>query len=244
MRLLIILAYYMHYIALSILMLFALQASNCGRGNKPQRAQSALISALQKDKPEKVSACLRQDADPNTKDANHHTPLHWACYLNRSSDLIKMLLDAGAEIDAKDKESNTPLHWACDWNTEGDIIITMLLDAGAKIDAKDGEGKTPLDRAWSPPNTPNTFAMKQLIQKAVDQNNLTIRGEDRKTLLHYAAALEDNKDKDKNKESHKIVEQLLALKLDPNAKDDNDCTPLDYAQSSNVIVQLLLHSSN
>lgn len=182
MRLFIILAYYMHYIALSILMLFAFQASNCGR--EPQREQIALIAAVKKGKPEKVSACLRQGADPNSRDAHGTPALHWACY--------------------------------CDGTG---VITKSLLDAGASISAKDIDGWIPLDLAHKVPNVP---AIKQLIQKAVDVQNLKIRGQDGKTLLHYAAALDD-------RESKKIVEQLLALSLDPNAQDHNGCTPLHDA---------------
>ena len=144
---------------------------------------------------------------------------------------VSAYLRQGEDPNSRDAYGTPLLHWAC-YCDKKNKIIEALLKAGAKIDAKDIDGWIPFDWADANPS-----AMKQLIQKAIDLRNLTIRGHDGKTLLHYAAALD-------NKESNKIVEQLLALPLDPNAKDNYGRTPLDLAIRKDVIIQLSLVTNN
>ncbi|AXI24044.1 Ankyrin repeats containing protein [Cardinium endosymbiont of Sogatella furcifera] len=148
---------------------------------------------------------------------------------------VDSCLRQGADPNAPDFYGNPPLGWACCYDRKGSII-KMLLDAGAAIDKQDNAGWIPLD--WAHKES-NASAVKQLIQKAIDLNKLKIRGQDGKTLLHYAAALDDT-------ESPKIVERLLALSLDPNKKDSFGKVPFDYAIknedaiNNEVIVKLYL----
>ncbi|MCT4697422.1 MAG: ankyrin repeat domain-containing protein [Candidatus Cardinium sp.] len=146
---------------------------------------------------------------------------------------VDSCLRQGADPNRPDVYGNLPLHWACFYDRKGPII-QILLDAGAAIDKKDKSGCIPLD--WAHKQS-NASAAKLLIQKAMDLNKLEMRGQDDKTLLHYAAALDD-------KENAKVVEQLLALSLDPNSKDTCGKVPFDYATNNEVVVQLYLVTSN
>ncbi len=49
---------------------------------------------------------------------------------NRRSRVIKLLLDAGADVNARDKDGLTPLMWAALLNQNPEVI-RILLDAGA-----------------------------------------------------------------------------------------------------------------
>lgn len=77
------------------------------------------------------------------------TPLHSAVADDSSStdvdDLVKMLLDAGADPNAKTASGGTPLHTA---GFTGNVtVVRMLLAAGADPHATDGKGFTALDHA-------------------------------------------------------------------------------------------------
>lgn len=76
------------------------------------------------------------------------TPLHSAIADDAGAatkELVRMLLDAGADPNARSATDGTPLHTAA---FTGDIpIVQMLLAAGGDPYAPDNSGHTPLDRA-------------------------------------------------------------------------------------------------
>ena len=54
---------------------------------------------------------LEAGADPDIRDSNQDTALHWASYKNKSC-CVKCLLMRGATVDAVDFNSDTPISWA------------------------------------------------------------------------------------------------------------------------------------
>lgn len=76
------------------------------------------------------------------------TPLHWSCH-NGHEEIVRMLLDAGADIEADEINcyGGKPLHWASEHETH---IVRLLLERGAKVDSLNGRreseyfGVTPL----------------------------------------------------------------------------------------------------
>ncbi|KAJ1487137.1 ankyrin repeat-containing domain protein [Baffinella frigidus] len=73
------------------------------------------------------------------------TPLHRAAITGREN-IVRVLLDHGADVACKDYGDGTPLHGAAEHNFDG--VVTMLLDAGADV-AKGIQGSTPEDQATS-----------------------------------------------------------------------------------------------
>ena len=66
-----------------------------------------------------------------------------ACY--NQTDVVRCLLDKGANVNKQDLLGMTALHWAS-YNNHTDVM-RMLLQHGARKDITDNYGLTPIDRA-------------------------------------------------------------------------------------------------
>ena len=60
----------------------------------------------------------------DTQDDNGYSGLHWACDLGWE-EVVKSLLEAGANVNLRDADDNSCLHWACDKGHSK--IVFMLL---------------------------------------------------------------------------------------------------------------------
>lgn len=88
------------------------------------------------------SATLLLDAGAAADPVDNYkqTPLHLASC--KHLDLVKILLQRGANIHAQNCDGRTPLHLAILHHELP--IISFLLDSGADLNAEDNTGKTPL----------------------------------------------------------------------------------------------------
>lgn len=84
--------------------------------------------------------------------AKGRTPLHvvadWPGYFPNGPQVVRMLLDAGADPNARDPDqprSETPLHWAA--SSDDVDVAKALIDGGANVEVPDGSIGTPLDNA-------------------------------------------------------------------------------------------------
>ena len=89
-----------------------------------------------------------------------------------SSEIVKILVDAGADINfpRKDFYNFTPLHYfALRGNKD---IVELLLDAGANKQIKNDKGLTPYDYAWGKPEIARMLApwYDSLTMKYFDQS--------------------------------------------------------------------------
>ena len=79
--------------------------------------------------------------DKNPHDMFGNTPLHDAAQNNPNADMIRMLIDKGADIEARDKYQCTPLHEAA-WHNQG--MVRTLIERGASVNLLDIEQESPL----------------------------------------------------------------------------------------------------
>ena len=70
--------------------------------------------------------------------------------LDGDIELVKKLIDNGADVNEKDNNLFTPLHYATqEFSSKKECleIIKILLHAGSNIEARDANGNTPLSNA-------------------------------------------------------------------------------------------------
>ena len=72
------------------------------------------------------------------------TALFPAALLNKT-DVIRLLLQKGADVNKRDRYGNTPVHWAASGNSTEAIAI--LIEHGASINITNDKGDKPIDTA-------------------------------------------------------------------------------------------------
>ena len=77
------------------------------------------------------------------------TPLHIACCHKDGGEVVKLLVEAGADTAARDIDGNTSLHLALKEVRSEKNVIELLLGMGADPTAIDGRGHSPLHLAFS-----------------------------------------------------------------------------------------------
>jgi ankyrin repeat protein len=122
----------------------------------------------------------------DTKDMqNGYTPLDLAIMSVKHKDLVKLLVDKGANVNAQASSGATPLFWAVLRDQKDDA--QFLLDHGANVNATDAYGDTILDSALH-------LQFGSMIQLIVDKGadvNAVDQSEHRP--LFYALQMDDHK---------------------------------------------------
>ena len=100
---------------------------------------------------EAVHVLHEHNADINSKNPAGETPLYWVLSRggskDKSVDMVRRLLEYGADPNIGSGYHTTPLHEA---SSQGLLeAARLLLIHGANVDEKDGNGKTPYQRAAS-----------------------------------------------------------------------------------------------
>ena len=106
-------------------------------------------------------------------------------FYNCPDELVRWLVQQGANIDARDHYQRTALHHrAMSWKGG----VDLLLDLGADIEAQDGEGKTPLQTAV---HSHKADTLDALIRRGASTQAVSRQGHN---LLHIALLTTRNAD--------------------------------------------------
>ena len=172
-------------------------------------------------------------------------------------DVVRLLLDRGAEVNGQASGEMTPIHYAA-WYAHADVV-RLLLDRGAEVNVKDNAGLTPLHYAakdvyvdvimlllnrgadvnakdndgWTPLHDATWDGHADVAVVLLDRGaQVNVKDNAGKTPLHHAAV----------KGHAHVAVVLLDRGADVNTKSDEGWTPLHHAAEMGhiEIVALLL----
>ena len=165
-----------------------------------------------------VSRCLAAGANIEARGGEYGwTPLHATARYSESPEVVKALLDAGANLEAGDVFGMTPLHQVVSHSVSPEVV-KVLIDAGADLEAfHSPRGQPPL----MPLHMAAAYSKSPEIVKAlVDagayiEERIEASIHQRWTPLHNAA---------KSSISPEIEKALLAAGANPDTKALDDST--------------------
>ncbi len=175
----------------------------------------SLLNAIMDGDPEAAREALRWDPDQRDDLLDGFPPLTWACR-PPNAPVVQALLDAGANPNVCDEEGESPLHVAA---AERCVeCAAALIAAGADVNKATAEGKTPLMNAAQ--------AGLPLVRLLLGAGaNPRQKDEGGRTPLHWAALGPSD--------DPAVVQALTSAGTDPNARNLNGDTALDYARAMN-----------
>lgn len=161
----------------------------------------------------------------NSKDSDGHTQLTLALMRHESPEVIRCLVEHGANVNIRRANDTTPIMFAALDNPYPEVI-DILVAAGADVNAEDYLGETPLHFAVRIHyNDFNPGIIKALVKAGADVNARSLVGD--ATVLMKAAERNANY-------TPEAVKTLIEVGADVSMKDSEGKTALDYAQTDEV----------
>ncbi|KAF8268320.1 ankyrin repeat-containing domain protein [Lactarius quietus] len=189
-----------------------------------------LLAALSKRHFRAADLLYRYGAAMGVQDAVPDTPLHVAS-LNGQVDIMRWLLDHGADSNACGSGRWTPLHYAADGRQLD--AVQVLLKYNADVNLQNGGGKTPLCEALTDRSLVEgkiVDVVRHLLEHGADPN---IPRDDHSTALHLASS----------GGSLEVARLLLGYGAKVDEKDGQGMTPFQVAESNELKKLLLEHGA-
>ena len=220
-----------------LFLVLAFVVSACGTKSVPPPAADRglgypLHEAVQQDNVARISELLGNVVDLNGKDADGWTPLMVAVSWQKP-EMVRLLLDRGANVQARNGEEDTALHIATRAGRAGPSvtketieIVDLLISRGADLEAKPDTGFTPLHQAaaWS-----RVKIAELLLKKGAKVNSRT-DGSRGSNPLHAAVIIE---------RSYPMAKLLVDYGADLRARAGWGDTPLHTALINVLLTRTL-----
>lgn len=213
---------------------------------RDNQSQTPLLLAIYRNNSQLAELLLKQGADPNndvsSQEQNQPDPA--ICYAAKTGnqELLKILIEGGANVNVQDREGESPLHLAAsagagmfgspnaDSNVGQGFVdsIKLLIQHNADINDKNKTNETPIEVAAKT----DFFEAVELLVNKSDDLDFDL-GES--SLFHWSA---------KNG-LVKMMTRLIANQKEPtNSKDSEGRTPIHLAAENGhlKVVELLIKS--
>lgn len=162
-----------------------------------------------------VKYVVSQGQSLNMKDASGATAVHWAASSSLSKDVLKYLIVSGLNVNAVDRNGKPPLYQAVESCSEEGV--DTLLSSGATIRNLPQDVRAPLQAVFEP-NFRIAHTCERIFERLLAAGaEFQVRGINGESLLHKAINKPD------------LLKKLLALGIDPNARDSHGNTALHMA---------------
>lgn len=161
--------------------------------------------------------------DLNGSGEGGRTAIHWAAERHEKSDMVKLLIELGAEINPRTHTNfYTPLHYAVVYNQIENLKV--LIEHGCDVAAVLRDGCTALHLA----------TIDETVQILVDlaEADVASRANDQSTPLHCMCR------------ANGAIEEIIKRGADVNARDDKLRTPLHYTLSEEGANVLLANGAD
>jgi len=177
----------------------------------------ALLNAIKNSNIDEVNRLLKKPyININVQGEYGITPLMEAVRKRRSEakecvEIVKILLEKGANLDLQDSYGSTALHYAVNMNKPE--IVQMLLEKGANPNMQNKDGETALHRA----SVAQPEIVKMLLEKGANPNLQDKLGW---AALYWAVRMANSE----------IVQMLLEKGANPNLKNIKGYTVFNVAR--------------
>ncbi len=174
------------------------------------KSDTAATAAIKHEKEECLLILLESGVSANAVDDRERPLLYWAIFV-KNNDLMRILLERGANVNAK--INTTPLLHATIELGNADAVVMMLETGKLDIHARDDSGRYAIHMSAI---TGNIKLMALLIKAGI---NTSVTDHAGMTIQHHAAA-----------SGHReMLRQLMQITTDVNRTDSRGLTPLDHA---------------
>lgn len=201
---------------------------------KNHNGTTALMKACTNGNVKIVEFLLKNGAANNINEKNKYgdTALTVACIYNYNDniEIVKLLLNYGADIMATNNQLKTAVHILCNKKINLPKSLTYLLECGAKINVKDYEYCTPLHLSCY---KHNFKVCKFLLSQGADIKEIDKFGN---TPLHCICSKINT-----NIIKINFIEEIFKHDIDYDRKNINGKTALDYVFGVTKILRLLIH---